>query len=402
MNKTVTIKKDRSQKIARNRHPWIFSGAVETVSAGIAAGDVVSVADSSKNVFAQAAYNPVSDIRLRAVSWDPSEKIDENRFRERIKNTAENKERVLGIKNLPENKKNYRVIYAESDNLPGLIIDRYGVVFVMQFQTMFADKNRKLWVSAAEKLFGPEAIYERSDSDVRKKEGLSDLPVGILSGALPRDIFIEDDGFKIKVDVASGQKTGYFLDLQFARKRVGHWCRISGVKYVQNYFGYTGSFGLYCARAGADKVEHVDSSRPANDIAKENAKMNGFEKNIDVITADAFEFLIKTKNETADAVILDPPSFVKDKSKIDNALDGYSRLNSLAMKKLKKDGLLFTFSCSSYVSEEDFQRAIFKSAVSAGCEMKVLEKIGASPDHAYPVNFPEGRYLQGLVLQKIP
>lgn len=399
--KIVTIKNDRAQKIIKNKHPWIFSGAVKNVSSDVEPGDIVSIADETGKVFAQAAYNSHSDIRLRVISWNPLEKIDENWFREHIKNIAENKECIIGIKNLPENKKNYRVIYAESDNLPGLIIDRYGLVFVMQLQTLFADKNRNLWVYIIKKLFNPAAIYERSDVEVRKKEGLKDLPSGILYGALPENFFIEESGFKIKVDIAFSQKTGYFLDLHTARKRIEHWCKVLDVKYLQNYFGYTGSFNLYAALAGAEKIEHIDSSPPANDIAVENAKINNFTHKISVITADVFSHLEKTENETVEAVILDPPSFVKERAKIKNALEGYKRLNSLAMKKLKPGGLFFTFSCSSYISEENFQKMLFQAAAVSDCEMKIIEKIGVSPDHSYPLNFPEGRYLQGWVLQKI-
>ncbi|PIU83701.1 MAG: hypothetical protein COS68_02645 [Elusimicrobia bacterium CG06_land_8_20_14_3_00_38_11] len=399
--KIVTINAARSQKIIKNRHPWIFSGAVKNVSSDAEPGSIVLVADETGNVFAQAAYNPISGIRLRVISWKPPEKIDENWFSKHIKNIAENKEHILGIKNLPENKKNYRVIYAESDNLPGLIIDRYGLVFVVQLQTLFADKNRDLWVDIIKKIFNPKVIYEKSDVEVRKKEGLNKMPTGILHGALPENIFIEEDGFKIKIDIAAGQKTGYFLDLDMARKRIEHWCKVLDVRYLQNYFGYTGSFNLYAARAGAEKIEHIDSSQPANELAKENAKINNFAPKISVITADAFSHLEKTENETVEAIILDPPSFVKERAKIKNAMEGYKRLNSLAMKKLKPGGLLFTFSCSSYITEDDFQKVLFQTASVSGCEIKIIEKIGVSPDHSCPLNFPEGRYLQGWVLQKI-
>jgi len=401
MQKIVTIKKERSWKIIKNRHPWIFSGAVDSAPSDIVPGDIVQVAEKSGNIFAQAVYNPHSDIRLRVLTFNKDEKIDDKWFLGRIKGIAESKERLLGINELSENKKNYRVVHAESDDLPGLILDRYGLVFVVQLQTLFADENRYLWVSIIKKLWKPSAIYERSDAEVRKKEGLKDLPTGILSGELPKDFSIEEDGFKIKVDVAVGQKTGYFLDLRDVRKRIEHWCKTLDVKHLVNCFGYTGSFNLYAARSGVKKIEHIDSSEFSNGIAKENANINGFEKNASVITQDVFDFLTKTKNESVDAVILDPPSFVKERAKIENALDGYERLNTLAMKKLTKGGVLFTLSCSSYISEQDFQKMLFKSAVSSGSVIEIIEKIGASPDHASPIFFPEGRYLQCWVLQKI-
>ncbi|MDD5688090.1 MAG: class I SAM-dependent rRNA methyltransferase [Elusimicrobia bacterium] len=400
-SKSVIIKKDRAQKIRYNRHPWIFSGAVNSVSEGLMAGDIVYVTDDTKNIFAQAAYNPNSDIRLRVIVWSEKEKIDNDWFFAHVKDISERKERLLGIYDLPNNKKNYRVIYSESDNIPGLIIDRYGLVFVLQFQTFFADKNRDLWVSIIKKIWNPSAIYERSDVEVRKKEGLVDLPAGILYGTLPEKYFIEENGFKIFVDIPNGQKTGYFLDLRNARRRVEYWCKILNIKYLQNYFGYTGSFNLYAARAGVEKIEHIDVSESANDIAKENSIINGYGKNIKVITGESFEYLTKTDNGSVDAIILDPPSFVKHREKIRNALEGYERLNNLAIRKLVKNGLLFSFCCSSYISEEDFQKALFKSATIANCKIKVIEKFSADIDHSWSLDFPEGRYLQCWVLQKV-
>ncbi|OGS45296.1 MAG: hypothetical protein A2539_08735 [Elusimicrobia bacterium RIFOXYD2_FULL_34_15] len=399
--KIVKIRKEREQRIIFNKHPWIFSGAVENVSSDVEKGDIVSVADSSGNIFAQAVYNPRSDIRLRVISWNKDESVGIVWLSNKIKDISENKERLLNIDKLPEDRKNYRVIYSECDNIPGLIVDRYGLMFVVQFQTLFADERRDLWVSTLKKLFNPIAIYERSDVEVRKKEGLSKFPTGILHGEIPKDFFIEEDNFNIVIDIPNGQKTGYFLDLKNARKRVEYWCKTLNIKYLQNYFGYSGSFNLYAARAGVEKIEQIEVSQQANDIASRNSKINGYENKVNIITSDVFDYLTKTNDASVDAIIIDPPSFVKQKDKIQNAFEGYERLNSQAMKKLVKGGLLFTFCCSSYVSEEDFQKILFKSAAGIKSEFKVLEKIDTDADHSWPLNFPEGRYLQGWILQKI-
>ncbi len=384
----------------RNRHPWIFSGAVKTVPPGAAAGEIISVSDEDGKIFARAAFNPKSDIVLRIISRDAGETIDETWFLNRLKTAAALKERLLCIGEFPEDKKNYRLIYSEADGVPGLVIDRYGKVFVIQCQTLFADKNRMLWLDIIKKLFRPSAVFEKSDAEVRKREGLTDMPSGLLYGALEKDFFIDEDGFKINIDISGGQKTGFFLDLRGARRRVEHWCRALGTGRLQNYFGYTGGFGLYAARAGVKKMEHIDSSAPANLLAEENFRMNGFDGSVKIITSDAFEYLNKTENGSVDGIILDPPSFVKRRENINNALDGYRRLNSAAMAKLSIGGLLVTFCCSSYVSEDDFRKVLFKASSSAGCGMRVLERTGHDPDHTLLLDFPEGRYLQGWILLK--
>lgn len=399
--KTVTIKQDRAEKIVRNRHPWIFSGAVKNADPDIHAGDIVSVKDERGKIFALGAHNHSSDIILRILSWSSAENIGHEWFLDKMSSTAALKERLLGIDGLPEDKKNYRVVYAESDGMPGLIIDRYGRVFVFQLQTLFADKNRTMWIEIVKKLWNPSAIYERSDVEVRKKEGLTDTPAGLLYGSLQDGYQIEEDGIKIKIDIPNGQKTGFFLDLRNARRRVRHWCGVLKTNYLQNYFGYTGSFGLYAAAAGVKKIEHIDVSEPANKIAEENFRINGFEKlDISIITSNAFDHMAQTKDGSVDAVVLDPPSFVKQRGKIANAEDGYRRLNALAVGKLKAGGLLFSFCCSSYIGEEEYRGILFKASASSGHRIRILEKIGHSADHTYMLDFPEGRYLQGWVLRK--
>lgn len=310
------------------------------------------------------------------------------------------KERLLGITGIPEEKKNYRVVFSDADSLPGLILDRYGRVFVLQLQTLFADKRRDMWVSIIKQLFSPEAVFERSDVEVRKKEGLSAMPVELLFGKLPDPLIIEEDGFRIMIDIPGGQKTGYFLDLRQARRQVEQWCGVFEVEHLQNYFGYTGSLNLYAARAGVKLIEHIDVSEKANAMARKNSDLNDAGSSVEIITADVFDFLQGTKDAGVDAIILDPPSFVKDRTKIFNALDGYRRLNALALKKLNPGGLLFSLCCSSHISEEMFQRTLFISSSEARCGLKVIEKLGHDVDHSWPLNFPEGRYLQCWILQK--
>jgi 23S rRNA (cytosine1962-C5)-methyltransferase len=398
--KTVYIKNERIKNIIRNKHPYIFSGAVSDVRGNPEQGDIVSVADSTDKIVAYGTYNPASDIRVRIISWNTDEKIDENWFKNKIKSVSESKELLLGINSFSGNKKNYRVIYSESDSIPGLIIDRYGNVFVIQLQTFFADRNRDIWIKIIKDLWTPKLIYERSDIEVRKKEGLNNFPTGILYGELPEKVIIEEDGFKIIVDIVNGQKTGYYLDLRQTRRKIEYWCNRLHIKYLQNCFGYTGSFNLYCARAGVTRIEHIDCSQSANDLAKENAINNGYEKNIHIFTMDVFKFLTPVKDNSVDAIILDPPAFVKHKDKLKNAIEGYERLNTIAMKKLKKGGILFTLCCSNFVDEKLFQEILYRAGSIANCNMKVLEKLGHDFDHTLILNFPEARYLQSWILIK--
>jgi 23S rRNA (cytosine1962-C5)-methyltransferase len=398
-NKTAILKNERVEKIAHNRHPWIFSRAIEMVTGEPQPGDIVRVIAGKKHI-CTAAYNPASDIRLRVINWG-EEEITDTWFAERLKSLARRKETLLGISRLPESKKNYRLVFAEADGMPGLIIDRLGTVFVIQAQTYFADKHRALWISAVKSIFSPSAVFEKSNSEARKREGLGNGPEGIVSGNIAPDFFIEEDGFKIFVDIQSGQKTGYFLDLRTARHRIEHWCKMLGSSKVVNCFGYTGSFNLYAARAGAKKIEHIDASVQANALAKKNADANGFGAAVKITEADVFDFLHKSESSFADTIILDPPSFVRHRDRAEAALEGYERLNMLALKKLARNGLLFSFSCSSIVGEDDFKRMLFKAAAAAGCGLQILEKISHEPDHTLTIEFPEGRYLQGWILGKL-
>ncbi|MCB4790302.1 MAG: class I SAM-dependent rRNA methyltransferase [Elusimicrobia bacterium] len=400
MKNLVIIKKDRLEKILLNKHPWVFSGAVAKASPEIKPGAIVPVCGNEENIVAYAAFNPKSSITLRIISWDSNEKIDRVWFTNKIKGLSKIKETLLGLQNIPEEKKNYRLVFSDADSLPGLVIDRYGLVFVVQLQTYFADLNRELWVEIIKELYNPAAVYERSDVEVRRKEGLSSMPTGALSGKLPKEHIIEEDKFQIPIDIENGQKTGYFLDLRQARKKVEHYCSILNVKRLQNYFGYSGSFNLYAARAGVKMIEHIDISEKANETAKKTAALNGFGGNLKIICQDSFKHLEGIQNESTEAIILDPPSFVKSAEKIDNAVQGYERLNELAMKKLAKNGVLFTYCCSSYISEELFQKTLFKASVKAKAKIKLIEKLGHDQDHAWPLNFPEARYFQGWILLK--
>jgi len=421
--KTIYIKKERAEQIIRNRHPWIFSGAVLKIpSEDIEPGEIVKVAsDDGGTIIGCAAFNPLSEIRLRMITWqngDTAFKVaDKNYFENLFLATARRKEKLLQfIKNdhsLAD--KNYRLIHGESDGIPGLIVDRYGEVFVIQCQTAFAQKYLTWWVDIIKNLFKPAAIYDKSDTcpNPRRQEGLKSFSANgrILSGALPPKNFeiLDEDGFRIKIDIPGGQKTGYYLDLRNARRTLEKYISLANSKKVLNLFGYTGSFNLYAARGGATHILQIDSSESACALALENARLNKIpDGNITVKTGDVFEYLDNLKDshpdETFDCIILDPPSLARTAKDKRAALEALTHLNAIALDHLNNGGLLFTFSCSSHIREEDFSRMIFL-ATRRGNSAKhsryiLLEKMYQGIDHTVIPEFPEGRYLEGMVIQK--
>ena len=396
---SIILKKNK-QQIPLNKHPWIFSGAIQPVTDKIIPGEIAAVITPPDKICAYGTYNPNSNISVRIISWG-NIPVTKEWFYTHIKDIAAVKENLLGISGLPETKKNYRVIFSDADNVPGLIIDRYGTVFVLQLQTLFSDINRQLWIDIIQSLWQPSCIYERSDVVTRKQDGLKELPAGILSGSLPGNFTIEENNFNIMVDIPNGQKTGYFLDLRQFRKRIEYWCGLMKIRYLQNYFAYTGSFNLFALRSGVNQIDHIEISKPANIIAKNNLKLNRFDdRNVQIIPDDCFNYLSHSDSNNPDAIILDPPSFVRHKEKIKNAIAGYERLNCLALKKLAPGGLLFSLCCSSHIDERLFQQILFRSAALSNSKITVLEKIGHDIDHTYNLYFPESRYLQGWILYK--
>jgi 23S rRNA (cytosine1962-C5)-methyltransferase len=397
---SIILKTEKASKIIFNKHPWIFSGALAKDPINIKPGTIIQVVDETSAFVCQAVFNPKSNIVLRILSWN-QQVLSDSWFKNHIKNISVQKEKLLGITDFVESKKNYRVVYSDADGIPGLIIDRYGKNFVIQLETLFSDIRRKLWIEVIKELWSPDNIYERSDVDARKKDGLAGLPAGLVYGpGNCSDILIEEDGLKMIVDVVSGQKTGYFLDLRTARRKIELLCKSFRITNLQNYFAYTGSFGIYAARAGVKKIEHIEISKKSNEIALRNFQINKIDKSIEIKTENSFDHIIKTEDNSIDAIILDPPSFAKSHDKLDNATEGYERINHLALKKLKSGGLLFTFCCSSFVDQELFRKILFRSAALASAKIKVIDIVGHDFDHAWPLTFPEARYLQGWFLFK--
>ncbi len=392
MTATVFLQADREKSLKR-RHPWIFSKAIKTVKGKALLGDTVDVRAADGSFLGRGAYSPDSQIRVRIWTWREDEAIDFAFFANRIAAAWSIRQSLFDL-----NATNgIRVVAAESDGLPGVTIDRYDSVLVVQLLSAGADFNRHLIVEALKQQFPGLSIYERSDVDVRKKEGLP-LTTGWLH--LPRDsgeVIIKENGFNIVVDVVNGHKTGFYLDQRDSRAAAR---RFASGKTILNCFSYTGTFAVASALGGAAHVTNVDVSELALQTAQRNAQLNQLpDAQISYRKADVFKLLreYKETGEQFDMVILDPPKFAESKAQLMGACRGYKDINRVAMQLVKKGGLLLTFSCSGLMEESLFQKVVADAALDAGRDCLFIERLNQAADHPIASFYPEGHYLKGLV-----
>jgi 23S rRNA (cytosine1962-C5)-methyltransferase len=421
----IILKTGREKSLQR-RHPWIFSGAIERVDGVPVSGDTLPVRDDTGNFLAWVAYNPDSQITARVWSWREEENIDAGFFHRRITNALAARHTL----NLAHDSNGMRLIHAESDGLPGLIVDRYGDVLVIQIGSAGPERWRDTIADILQELCKPVCIYERSDSDSRGLEGLEQRN-GVLRGALPDNVEVIEHGLRFMVDVAAGQKTGFYLDQRDNRALTE---TLAQDKDVLNCFCYTGGFSLYALRGGAKSVLSIDASADALRIAAENVTRNGLDvaastrcceasgagdaaphsllpeeltptsKNAgraEWLDADVFQALrtLRDQNRKFDLIILDPPKFAPTAAFAEKAARGYKDINLLAFKLLRPGGLLCTYSCSGGISEDLFQKIIAGAALDAGVDAQIVHHLHASADHPVLLSFPEGAYLKGLVLR---
>ena len=389
----IVLKKGREKSLKR-RHPWIFSGAVEKASGKV--GDTVNVLDSSKHFLARAAYSPKSQIRARVWTFDAAEQVDADFFRNRVQKALALREALPAAKHANA----LRLIHGESDGLPGLVVDRYADVLVAQFLAAGVERWRDPILDALLELSGCEAIFERSDAEVRKLEGLEPR-VGFARGNrnAARCPIIEY-GLNFRVDVEQGQKTGFFLDQRENRQRVR---ALAAGREVLDGFCYTGGFSVAALAGGAKRVIAIESSAPALQVAKENLAANPLDASkVDFRQADVFSELRTLRDSAArfDLIILDPPKFAPTAAQVKKAARAYKDINLWALKLLAPGGLLATFSCSGAVSPELFQSIVAGAALDAGGDARIIERFGAAADHPVALAFPEGDYLKGLLVLK--
>ena len=400
----LILKPGREKSLLR-LHPWVFSGALERVQGNPQPGETVAVLDTKKTFLAWAAYSPVSQIRARVWSFDEAESVDAGFFARRIEaalalRTALGFSTRLNGASLPDNSHTnaVRLVHAESDRLPGLIVDAYGDVLVLQLLTAGSDYWRETIADILLEKTGAVAIYERSDADVRELEGLP-VRTGVLRGELPGEVIpICEYGLKFTVNIAHGHKTGFYLDQRRNRRRIGE---LAVGRDVLNCFCYTGGFSLHALAAGAKSVLSIDSSGDALALAQENALLND-QTGQEWREADVFLALRKFRDErrSFDMIILDPPKFAATFAQAEKAARGYKDINLLAFKLLRPGGILATFSCSGGVDASLFQKIVAGAALDAQAEAVIVEHLAQDSDHPVSLHFPEGAYLKGLICVK--
>lgn len=386
----ITLRHGKEQS-AKRLHPWIFSGAIAKMSGTPDEGDLVKVYSADGEFLAIGHYQK-SSIAVRILSFNDIA-IDQNFWNERIA-SAYNYRKQLGLVNNSETNC-YRLVHGEGDNLSGLVIDYYNGTAVVQCHSVGMFKNLDSIANALQQTMGEQltAIYNKSESTLPFKAGIENKD-GLLWGEIKTENALEY-GNSFFIDWIQGQKTGFFIDQRENRKLVEHYAK---GKSVLNTFCYTGGFSVYALRGGAKKVVSVDCSARAIELTDKTVAMNFPNAEHTSVVSDTFKYLDNNKDEF-DLIILDPPAFAKHGKVLNNALQGYKRLNMKAIEQIKKGGILFTFSCSQAVSKEEFRKSVFAAAANTKRNVRILHQLTQPADHPISIYHPEGEYLKGLVLQ---
>ncbi|GKU79727.1 class I SAM-dependent rRNA methyltransferase [Paenibacillus sp. L3-i20] len=443
----VVLIKARKKRIEQG-HPWVFASEIDKLEGSAEAGQLVDVVTHQGKYLATGYWNPSSQITVRIVSYSPLEKLDKAFLIAKLQQCKEHRNRFVSDRDC-------RLVYGEADFLPGLIVDRFGDVLVVQILTLGMDIVRNDLIEALVEVFKPQGIYERSDVSVRQLEGLEER-TGVLYGDCPPIIEIEENGLKLEVDIVDGQKTGYFFDQRENRAATAPlmrgWGERSGIKLqthpedqsaglvpvnangkvvtfpywdgatVLECFAHTGSFTLHACKYGAKKVTCLDVSEHAINTAKRNVDRNGFSDRVEFVVADAFDYLrtqvkglderkkraaggvdtsqkLESTSRTWDVVILDPPAFAKSKHAIAGASRGYKDINLQGMKLVNEGGYLVTASCSYHMSPELFLESIQEAASDAGKLLRLVEWRAAGKDHPQRLGVKEGHYLKFAIFE---
>jgi 23S rRNA (cytosine1962-C5)-methyltransferase len=388
---TVRLHAGKERSLWR-RHPWVFAGSVD--KGGADSGDTVRVESADGRFLAWAAYSARSQIRLRAWSFDEAERIDDAFFARRVAAALAMRQR------LAIDSDGVRLVHGEADGLPGLIVDRYADTLVVQFLSAGSERHKARIADALLAATGCMRLHERSDSGVRKLEGLAAV-TGWLRGSGDTGVTIREHGWRLTLDVAEGHKTGFYLDQRDNRARFAQWVRQLGARRVLNCYCYTGGFSVAALAGGAQEVVSVDSSAPALERARAHVALNGFDAaRATFVDADVNATLRARleAGERFDAIVLDPPKFAPTAAHAERAARAYKDINRLALKLLAPGGLLLTFSCSGGVGAELFHKIVAGAGIDAGVDAALMARLEAAPDHPTTLWFPEGEYLKGLAL----
>ncbi len=395
--KSIRLRDGKERSVLR-RHPWVFAGSVDKGNAD--AGETVRVESSDGRFLAWAAFSPSSQIRMRAWSFEVTERIDRAFFERRITTAVALRARLAVASD------GVRLVHGEADGLPGLIVDRYADVLVAQFLSAGAERWKAALADALVKATGCTRLYERSDASVRALEGLEPVTGWLRGGdegGGATEVTIREHDWRLTVDVATGHKTGFYLDQRDNRARFAAWVHQFGSARVLNCYCYTGAFSVAALAGGASEVVSVDSSAPALERARAHLMLNGFDAaRASFVDADVNAFLREQIDAGAsfDAIVLDPPKFAPTVAHAERAARAYKDINRLALKLLAPGGLLLTFSCSGGIGAELFHKIVAGAAIDAGVDGALLARLEGACDHPTTLLFPEGEYLKGLAILK--
>nr|WP_294898369.1 class I SAM-dependent rRNA methyltransferase [uncultured Pedobacter sp.] len=388
---SILLKKGK-EKAVLQRHPWIFSGAVQNIKGKPENGELVAVYSSTNEFLAYGYYNNESRVAVRVLSWEENNLPNEDWYRKRLQVAVKNRLHLLTNKN-----NTCRLVFSESDYLPGLIVDKYGDYLSVQILTSGMEIMKTVILDELQKLTGAKGVFDKSDASARAHDGLAEGN-GLLAGALPPDfVEVKENGIKYHINIIEGQKSGFYCDQRFNRQMLAGYVKD---KKVLDCFSYSGGFTLNALANGAKEVTAVDSSSLAIETLKKNLSLNKFDaNNCTAIQNDVNKQLriFKEAGETFDIVILDPPKYAPSRSALDRAARAYKDLNRLGMQILTEGGLLATFSCSGAVDMETFKQIIAWAALDAGKEVQIIHQFTQPEDHPVRISFPEGEYLKGLL-----
>lgn len=391
----IILKRGREESLLRF-HPWVFSGAIAEIQGNPAEGDIVSVHAADGSCLAYGHYQ-IGSIAVRVLSFDDSA-LKPDYWEDMLARALQ--VRISCGLHGSEYTNCYRLVHGEGDNLPGLIIDYYDGVCVMQAHSVGMFRAKKQISDALQKVYGPslKAVYDKSSGTAPYKAGLE-----LIDGYMYRredfkenELVVLENGHKFMVNWTEGQKTGFFLDQRDNRALVGS---VSKGRNVLNLFCYTGGFSIYALAAGANHVDSVDSSKKAMMMVDRNVALNGFDESVHTsLCCDAIDYLKSVPEGKYDLMIVDPPAFAKHRGALKNALRAYQRLNAAAISKVASGGFVFTYSCSQVVDKESFALAVFSAAAQCGRKVRILDRLNQPCDHSVNIYHPEGEYLKGLLL----
>jgi len=389
MMPVIYLKPGREKSVLR-RHPWIFSGAVGRVDGSPGDGETVKMVNSQGQFLGWGAFSSKSQISVRIWSWDEEENIAGDFFRRRLQQAIAGRQMNNAL----------RLVHAESDGLPGLVVDRYNELLVVQYLSSGPERWRETLADLLVEITGIGQVFERSDVDVRALEGLPSRIGPVRGPEPPERITIRENGLDFWVDVRKGHKTGFYLDQRANRARLR---QLAVGRDVLDCFCYTGGFTVHAMAGGANSVQAVDGSGDALALARENLALNRLpSEEVEWVEGDVFQTLrgLRDRDRHFDLIILDPPKFAPTAAQAERAARGYKDINLLAFKLLRPGGLLVTFSCSGGISEDLFQKIVAGAALDAGVEAQIIERLHQDADHPVALNFPEGAYLKGFVIRK--